>query len=73
MTQQMTFIGIVSGMQLMSVLVGDSSSMSRFLMTFMFGLGVALLGLATAWSIRDPRLGTVNDPKSSAVAEPRPA
>ncbi len=72
MNQQMTFIGIVSGMQLMSVFIGDSAEVSRFVLTFVVGLMVALLGVAAAWGIRDPRAAPVTDPKVRTASEAKP-
>ncbi len=55
MSQQLMFIGIVSGIQTMNVLVGDSSSAGRFASTFAVGLAVAGLGLVAAIGAKDVR------------------
>ncbi len=57
MSQQLMFIGIVSGIQTMNVLAGDSASPRQFAVTFMVGLGVAVLGLMAALGARDTRRG----------------
>lgn len=57
MNQQMTFGGIVAGIQTMNVLIGDSDSSGRFAATYLVGLGLALLGLVAAAAIRDDRVG----------------
>jgi MFS family permease len=53
MNQQMMFIGIVSGIQTMNVLVGDDASAGRFAWTFALGLGVAVAGLVAALGASD--------------------
>jgi MFS family permease len=53
MNQQIMFIGIVSGIQTMNVLVGDSAGPSRFAWTFGLGLAVATLGLVAAVGVSD--------------------
>lgn len=55
MNQQMTFVGIVMGIQTMNVLVGDNASGARFAATYMVGFAVAALGLLAALAIRDER------------------
>ncbi len=45
MNQTMLFVGIVSGIQIMLVVLGDAASAGRFAGTFMFGAVFALLGL----------------------------
>ena len=52
MNQQVMFIGIVSGIQTMNILVGDSAGPGRFAATFAVGLVVAGAGLAAALGIR---------------------
>jgi len=52
MNQQITFVGIVAGVQTMSVLIGDDASGPRFAATYVVGLGVAVAGLVAAWRIR---------------------
>jgi MFS family permease len=52
MNQQMTFVGIVAGIQTMNVLVGDSDASGRFVSTYLVGLGAALIGLVAAWRIK---------------------
>ncbi|MEM8922746.1 MAG: MFS transporter [Actinomycetota bacterium] len=51
MTQQITFIGIVSGIQTMNVFVGDNASPTTFTLTFLYGGVIALIGLAAAFGI----------------------
>lgn len=51
MNQQIMFIGIVSGIQTMNVLVGDSGGPGRFAATFGVGLAVASLGLVAALGV----------------------
>lgn len=53
MNQQLTFVGIVGGIQTMSVLLGDEPSGGRFAMTYLVGLGIAAVGLLAASAIRD--------------------
>jgi MFS family permease len=53
MNQQMTFVGIVAGIQTMNVLIGDSADSSRFVMTYLVGLALALLGLVAASFVQD--------------------
>ena len=48
MSQQIMFIGIVSGIQTMNVFLGDNATAGRFTATFVFGAVVASLGLLTA-------------------------
>lgn len=55
MNQQVTFVGIVGGIQTMSVLLGDDPSGGRFATTYLVGLGVAAIGMLTAFVIREPR------------------
>jgi predicted MFS family arabinose efflux permease len=52
MSQQMLFIGIVSGIQVMLVLVGDTPSTGQYARTFLFGGLVAALGFAVALAAR---------------------
>ena len=54
MNQQVMFIGIVSGIQTMNVLVGDAAGAGRFAWTFGVGLVVATLGLVAALGVGDP-------------------
>jgi MFS family permease len=53
MSQQVMFIGIVSGIQTMNVLVGDGAGAGRFAATFGLGLAVATLGLVAALGVSD--------------------
>lgn len=53
MNQQVTMIGIVCGIQTMSVLVGDDPSSTRFALTFGFGGLIAVGGLLAALSVPD--------------------
>ncbi len=48
MNQTMLFVGIVSGIQIMLVVLGDSPSDGRYAATFLFGGAVAVLGLVAA-------------------------
>ena len=80
MIQQLMFIGIVSGIQTMNVLVGDSTEPRQFAITFSVGLGVAALGLMTAVGAgscdRGDRAATVGpalscvDPRTDRPFEP---
>lgn len=56
MSQQVMFIGIVTGIQTMNVLVGDDASASRFVATYVLGASVAVTGLLAALAI--PRTPT---------------
>ena len=51
MNQQVMFIGILAGMQAMSVLIGDNSDARTFAVTYIVGLVIAALGLAVALGI----------------------
>lgn len=62
MSQQVMFIGLLSGIQTMNVLLGDSTSSERFAWTFALGLGAAVLGVVAALGVRDKR------PNSEAIA-----
>ncbi|MEM9562543.1 MAG: MFS transporter [Actinomycetota bacterium] len=53
MNQQIMFIGIVSGIQTMNVLVGDGAGPSRFAATFAVGLVAAVLGLVAAFGVSE--------------------
>lgn len=53
MNQQITWVGIVAGIQTMNVLIGDNASTTRFVGTYMVGLAVAALGLFAALAVRD--------------------
>ncbi len=55
MSQQLMFIGIVSGIQTMNVLAGDSATPRQFATTFAVGLAVAALGLVAAFGAKDTR------------------
>ncbi|MPY93356.1 MAG: MFS transporter [Acidimicrobiia bacterium] len=48
MSQQLMFVGIVSGIQIMLVAVGDDATTGRYASTFVFGAVVAAGGLAAA-------------------------
>jgi MFS family permease len=48
MSQQLMFVGIVTGIQTMNVLAGDAASPARFAVTFGVGLAAAVLGLVAA-------------------------
>jgi MFS family permease len=45
MAQTMLFVGIVSGIQIMLVVLGEQPDQGRYALTFLFGAGIALLGL----------------------------
>jgi MFS family permease len=53
MNQQMTFVGIVAGIQTMNVLIGDSAESGRFVSTYLVGLALALFGLMAASFVQD--------------------
>ena len=55
MSQQMMFIGVVTGIQTLNVFVGDSASSDRFAAAFVVGGVVASVGLLAG--IAMPRLG----------------
>jgi len=52
MNQQITWVGIVAGIQTMNVLLGDGAGPGRFVGTYMVGLAVAVLGLVAAAMLR---------------------
>lgn len=52
MNQQITFVGIVGGIQTMSVVLGEDPSGGRYATTYLVGLGVAALALIAASRIR---------------------
>ncbi len=52
MTQQLTFIGIVTGIQTMNVFIGDDAGAGQFTTTFLFGAVVAAFGVAAALGCR---------------------
>lgn len=52
MNQQVTWVGIVAGIQTMNVLLGDNAGPSRFVGTYMVGLTIAALGLVAAALVR---------------------
>ncbi|MEL7156052.1 MAG: MFS transporter [Actinomycetota bacterium] len=52
MTQQIMFIGVVSGIQTMNVFVGDEATTGQFTLTFLYGGVVAFVGLLAAIGIR---------------------
>lgn len=54
MSQQLMFIGIVSGIQIMLVAVGDDATTGRYAATFVFGALVAAGGMAAALLSRHP-------------------
>lgn len=53
MNQQMTFVGIVAGIQTMNVLIGDSADADRFVYTYGVGLAFALFGMLAAAFIQE--------------------
>ena len=55
MNQQTMFVGIVAGIQIMSVVLGDNVEPNRYAATFLIGLGMAGVGLAAALVIRAAR------------------
>lgn len=48
MNQTMLFVGIVSGIQIMLVVLGEAPDQSRYVLTFLFGAVVAALALCTS-------------------------
>ncbi len=54
MAQTMLFVGIVSGIQVMLVVLGENPDQGRYALTFLFGGAVAMIGLGcsvvAAWS-----------------------
>jgi len=54
MSQQIMFIGIVSGIQTMNVFLGSDAGPGRFAATFLFGGAVAAVGLLAALAAREP-------------------
>ena len=55
MNQQTMFVGIVAGIQIMSVVLGDVTEPGRYAGTFLIGLAAALLGLVAALAIQSLR------------------
>ena len=55
MNQQMTFAGIVAGIQTMNVLIGDSDASGTFVSTYLVGLAATVLALIAAFAIVDSR------------------
>ncbi len=55
MSQTMLFMGIVSGIQIMLVVLGEDPTQGRFATTYLFGAGVAVLGLLTGLLARPSR------------------
>lgn len=53
MNQQMTFAGIVAGIQTMNVLIGDSDASGRFVWTYVVGLVATVFALLAASAITD--------------------
>lgn len=53
MNQQMTFVGIVAGIQTMNVLIGDSADSGTFVTTYLVGTAFAVLGLVAGFFIQD--------------------
>ncbi len=69
MQQQITFIGVVSGIQTMNVFVGDEASVGRFTLTFVYGTVIAALGLVAALGIaRRVPSGAASGPASTGRA-----
>ncbi|MGE0728657.1 MAG: MFS transporter [Acidimicrobiia bacterium] len=56
MNQTMLFVGIVSGIQIMLVVLGESPDQSRYVWTFLFGAAVAVVGLAASTFAANRRL-----------------
>jgi MFS family permease len=48
MNQTMLFVGIVSGIQIMLVVLGETADKGRFVGTFLFGAAVAAIGLVAS-------------------------
>ena len=55
MSQQMVFIGIVSGIQVMLVVLGENPDNADFARTFMVGLAIAVVGLAAGAATHNNR------------------
>ena len=68
MSQQVLFIGIVAGIQTMLVAVGDDPTTSQYAWTFVFGAGVAALGLLAAVAARASRRARVEQAPGATVA-----
>ncbi|MEM7340718.1 MAG: MFS transporter [Actinomycetota bacterium] len=59
MSQQLMFIGVVTGIQTMNVFLGDDAGTSRFAITFGIGAVVAAVGLLAAVALSErPRVAT---------------
>lgn len=54
MNQQVTFVGIVAGIQTMNVFIGDNATGGQFFATYMVGFVVAGLGLVAALAVTMP-------------------
>lgn len=54
MNQQVTFVGIVAGIQTMNVFIGDNATGAQFFTTYMLGFAVATLGLVAALAVTLP-------------------
>ena len=52
MTQTTLYLGIVSGIQTMLVVLGESPSPARYAVTYLFGSAIAALGLVAALGAR---------------------
>lgn len=52
MNTQITFIGIVTGIQTMNVLIGDGATGGQFAGTYLLGFGAAAVGLISALAVR---------------------
>ncbi len=72
MNQQVTMIGIVCGIQTMSVLIGDTASATpgRFMGTYAFGGFIAFLGFLAAVAVRPQ---SISDQRESSVEKSKVA
>jgi hypothetical protein len=75
MNQTMLFVGIVSGIQIMLVVLGDSPSQARYAGTFLAGAAIAGLGLVAsaiaAASVKGRTAATMSELTVPLVATPR--
>ena len=54
MSQTVVYMGIVTGIQTMLVILGDAASPTRFAGTYLFGAAIAVFGLLAALNARPP-------------------
>ena len=67
MSQTMLFMGIVSGIQIMLVVLGEGPTQGRFATTYLFGAGVAVLGLLVGLLARPQRRVDTPAPRSGVA------